>query len=52
MPGIVDPAFRDDKPGQRTLIGIDRNRDFEEMFPDLTGSFGVIVAAVPAGEPG
>jgi len=34
------------------LIGIDSNRRFQEMFADLSGSDGVIMAGITAGEPG
>jgi hypothetical protein len=38
MPGIVDPAFRSDEPGDDLLIGVNRDRSFQEMFPNLSGS--------------
>jgi len=45
-------VFRDHEPGDELLIGIDRYRGFEEMLSHLTGSDGVIMTRVPAGEPG
>jgi hypothetical protein len=48
----VDPAFRGNEPGDDLLFGINRNRCFEEMFSDLTGSFGDVMAAVSAGKAG
>jgi hypothetical protein len=38
MPGIVNPAFRGDEPGDNLLIGVNRNRSFQEMFSNLPGS--------------
>jgi hypothetical protein len=52
MPGIVDPAFGSDKPGDNLLIGINRNRSFQEMFSSLAGSGWVIVTWISAGKPG
>jgi len=52
MTSIVDPAFRGDKPGNNLEIGIDRDRSFQEPFSGLTGSPGIVVAGVRAGEPG
>ena len=49
---IVDLAFRSDESGYYLLIGINRDRNFQEMFPDLAGSGGVIMAGITAGEPG
>jgi len=52
MTGIVDPAFRGNEPGNRMKIGINRDRSFDEMFSDLLGSFGEIVAAITTGKAG
>ena len=52
MPGIVDPAFRSDEPGNYLLIGVNRDRSFQEMFSDLAGSFREIMAAVSARKSG
>jgi hypothetical protein len=46
MSGIVDPAVRGNKSGNHLLIGINRDRSFEEMFSDLTRSDRVIMAAI------
>lgn len=48
----MDPALRDPETSDNLLFDIDDDRGFQEMFPDFTGSFGVIMAAVSAGEPG
>ena len=48
----MDPAFRDLESGDDLLINIDDNRGFQEMFSDLSGTFRIIMAAVPAGETG
>lgn len=52
MPGIVDPAVRGNESSDDLLFGINRDRSFQEMFSDLTGSFGEIVTAVSAGKAG
>lgn len=52
MPGIVDSAVRGNEPGDDLLFGINRDRSFQEMFSDFTGSLGEIMAAVPAGKTG
>ena len=48
MSGIMDPAFRGDKPGNHLQIGINRDRRFEEMFSNFLGPFRKIVAAITA----
>ena len=52
MPGIVNPAFRSDKTGNYLLIGIHRDRSFQEMFSSLPGSGWVIVTWISTGKPG
>jgi hypothetical protein len=52
MSGIMDPAFRGNEPGNHLEIGINRDRSFDEMFSDLPGSFGEIVAAITTGKAG
>jgi len=52
MPGIMDPAFGSDESGDHPLIGINRDRSFEEMLSDLPRSDRVIVAGISAGKPG
>lgn len=49
---VVNPAFRYCKSGNYLLIGIDSNRSFQEMFSDFSGSDGVIMTGISAGEPG
>ena len=48
MSCIVDSAFRSNEPGDHLFIGINRDRSFEEMFSNFTGSFREIMATVPA----
>ena len=48
----MDPTFRDHESGDNLKISIDRDRSFQEMFSDFTGSFRKIMAAIPAGETG
>ena len=50
MSGIMDPTIRSNEPGNHLQIGIDRDRSFDEMFSDLSGSFREIVAAITAGK--
>jgi len=52
MSGIVDPTVRGNKSGDYLLLGINGDRSFEEMFSELTGPFGEIMAAVTAGKTG
>jgi len=52
MPGIVNPAFRSDETGNYLLIGIHRDRSFQEMFSSLPGSGWVIVTWISTGKPG
>jgi hypothetical protein len=52
MSGIVDPVVRGNEPGNHLLISINRDRCFQEMFSDLPGSGGIIVATVSAGKTG
>jgi len=52
MPGIMDPAFGSDEPGDHPLLGIHRDRSFEEMLPNLAGSGRVIMTTVPTGKSG
>jgi hypothetical protein len=52
MAGIVDSAFRCNEPGNNLEISINRDRSFQEMFSDLPGSFGEIMAAIAAGKAG
>ena len=52
MPGVVDPAFWGDESGNYLLIGINRDRSFEEMFPNFSCSLREIMAAVSARKPG
>lgn len=48
----MNPTFRDSESCDNLLIDIDNNCGFEEMFSDFTGSFGVIMATISAGEAG
>jgi hypothetical protein len=50
--GIMNPAFRSNKPGYHSLIGINSNRRFQEMLSNLASSDGVIMAGVSSGKPG
>jgi hypothetical protein len=34
----MDPAFRRDESGDNLVVGINRDRGFQEMFSDLAGS--------------
>ena len=52
VPGIVNPAFWSDKPGDNLLFGVNRDRSFQEMFSNLAGSGWVIVTRITAGKPG
>ena len=52
MPGIVNPAFRRDEPGDRLFIGINRDRSFQEMLPNFAGSGRVIVTRISTGKSG
>jgi len=52
MPGIMDPAFRRDESGDHPLIGIHRDRSFEEMLANLPGSGRVIMTTVLTGKSG
>jgi hypothetical protein len=38
MPGIMNPAFQCDEPGDNLLIGVDRDRSFQKVFSSLAGS--------------
>jgi hypothetical protein len=38
VPGIVDPVFGSDETGDHLLIGINRDRSFQEMLLNLAGS--------------
>jgi hypothetical protein len=48
----MDTVFGYHEPGDDLLIGIDSNGCFQEMLSHLTGSDGVVVTGVPAGESG
>jgi len=48
----MDPAFGSNEPGDHLLIGINRDRGFQEMLSNLAGSDRVIVAGISAGKPG
>jgi len=50
MTGIVDSGIGCDKSCDSPKIGIDGDRSFEEMFPNLTGSGRIIMTAIPAGK--
>jgi len=50
MMGIVDSGIGCNKFCHSPQIGIDRDGSFEEMFPNLTGSGRIIMAAIPAGK--
>ena len=52
MPGIMDSTFRGYKSGDNLLIGIDRDRRFQEMFSEFAGSFREIMATVSARKSG
>jgi hypothetical protein len=36
VPGIVNPAFGSDEPSDNLLIGVNRDRSFQEMFSNLS----------------
>lgn len=53
--GLGDSMNRllgDLQSGNNLLISIDRDRGFQDLFSSLTGSLGIVVACVWAGEPG
>jgi hypothetical protein len=50
MTGIVDSGIGCNTSCDGPQIGINRNGSFEEMFPNLTGSGRIIMAAIPAGK--
>lgn len=52
VPGVMNPAFRGDEPGDYLIPGINGDRSFAEMFPDLAGSGGIVMARIPPGESG
>jgi len=52
VPGIVNPTFRSDEPGDHLSFGVDRDRSFQEMFPDFAGSGRVVMTRISAGKPG
>jgi len=52
MSGVMDSAVRYHKSDDNLLIDIDNNRSFQEMFPDLSRSFWVIMTAISTGKPG
>ena len=52
MLGIVDPAVGCNESGNHLLVCIKRDRSFQEMFSDFTGSFREIMAAVSARKSG
>ena len=52
VPDIVDTAFGSNKSGDHLLIGINRDRGFQEMLSNLASSDRVIVAGISAGKPG
>ncbi len=49
---IMDRMLRDFETGNNLSIGIDRNRGLQEPFSGLTGSPGIVVTRIRAGEPG
>ena len=49
---VMDRMLRDLKTGNNLSIGIDRNRGLQEPFSGLTGSPGIVVTCIRAGEPG
>lgn len=48
----MNPAFGSNESGDDLLIGINRDRGFQEMLSNLAGSDRVIVAGISAGKPG
>jgi len=52
VPGIVNPAFGSDEFGDHPLIGVNRNRCFQEMLSNLPGSYRIIITRISAGKPG
>jgi len=52
VPGIVDPAIRNDVPGDHPLFGINRDWSFQEMLSNLACSDWVLVTGISAGKPG
>ena len=52
MLGLMDLVFGYHEHGIELLIGIDSDGSFQEMFSHLSGSDGVILTGIPAGEPG
>lgn len=49
---LMDAVFGYHEPGNELLIGIDSDGSFQEMFSHLTGTEGVIMTGITAGEPG
>jgi hypothetical protein len=49
---IMDRMLGDFQTGDNLSIGINRDRGFQKSFSRYTGSPGIIVAGVRAGEPG
>jgi hypothetical protein len=49
---VMDRMLRDFETGNNLSIGIDRNRGLQEPFSGLTGSPGIVVTRIRAGEPG
>jgi hypothetical protein len=49
---IMDRMLRDLKTGDNLLISVDRDRCFQEPLSGLTGSPGIVMAGVRAGESG
>jgi hypothetical protein len=48
----MNPAFGGNESGDDLLIGINRDRSFQEMLSNLAGSDRVIVTGISAGKPG
>jgi len=48
----MNPAFGSNESGDDLMIGINRDRGFQEMLSNLAGSDWVIVTGISAGKPG
>jgi len=52
MRNIMDWMLGDLQTGDNLSIGINRDRGFQKSFSRFTGSPGIVMAGVRAGEPG
>jgi hypothetical protein len=52
MLGFMDAVLGYHESGDDLLVSIDSNRSFQEMFSQLSGSDGIVMTRISAGEPG